>query len=120
MVSDSELGKREEEREHLALFLDAYEAATGESFAELHDSETPDFIGRDMAGRCVGIEITQLRFAPDEKHMRRIDPPGRNDTDAFWRLLDLLQQKDQKLTSGAWPKMRSQDPCRHAYRRPAR
>ncbi len=39
MVSDSELGKREKEREHLALFLDAYEAATGESFPELYDSE---------------------------------------------------------------------------------
>jgi hypothetical protein len=103
MASDSDLGKREEEREHLALFLDAYEAATGESFPELYDGETPDFIGRDTVGQRVGIEITQLRFAPDEQHMRRIDPPGRNDTDAFWRLLDLLHQKDQKLTSGAWP-----------------
>lgn len=74
MVSDSELGKREEEREHLALFLNAYKAATGESFPELYDSETPDFIGFDVAGRTVGIEITQLSFAQDEQHMRRISP----------------------------------------------
>ena len=104
MVTDSELGKREEEREYLALFLDAYRDATGETFPELYDSETPDFLDRDREGRVVGIEITQLRFAPDERHMRLIYPPGHNDTDAFWRLLDLLHQKDQKLTSGAWPK----------------
>jgi hypothetical protein len=97
MVSESDLGKREEEREHLALFLDAYRHATGETFPELYDSETPDFLGCDREGRVVGIEITQLRFAPDERHMR-------DDTDAFFRLLRLLHQKDQKLTSGAWPR----------------
>src|SRR5271169_3240505 len=88
MMSDSDLGKREEEREHLALFLDAYRDATGETFPELYDSETPDFIGRDREGRVVGIEITRLRFAPDEQHMRRIEPSGHSDSDAFWRLLD--------------------------------
>jgi hypothetical protein len=69
----------------------------------MYDSETPDFIGRDEAGRIVGIEIAQLRFSPDERHMRRIDPPEPHDTDARWRLLELMHQKDQKLTSGHWP-----------------
>jgi hypothetical protein len=64
-MNDWELGKREIKREHLGLFLDAHEAATGESFLEMIDSETPDFIGRDALGRVVGIEITQLRFRPD-------------------------------------------------------
>jgi hypothetical protein len=69
----------------------------------MYDSETPDFIGRDATGRTVGIEITQLRFSPDERHMRRIEPPEPHDMDAWWRLLELMHQKDQKLTKGYWP-----------------
>ena len=57
-MNDWELGKREIEREHLGLFLDAYEAASGESLPEMIDRETPDFIGRDAQGRVVGSEIT--------------------------------------------------------------
>jgi hypothetical protein len=101
-MNDLELGKREIEREHLGLFLEAYQLATGETFSEMYDSETPDFIGRDEAARIVGIEIAQLRFSPDERHIRRIDPPGPRDTDAWWRLLELMHQKDQKLTSERW------------------
>lgn len=78
-MNDWELGKREIEREHLGIFLDAYEAATGETFAEMIDSETPDFIGRDLQGRVVGIEITQLRFSPDKQDARRIFPPNPTD-----------------------------------------
>jgi hypothetical protein len=99
---DLELGKREIEREHLELFLDAYQLATGETFSEMYDSETPDFIGRDEAGRIVGIEITQLRFSPDQRHMRRIYPPESHEMDAWWRLLELMHQKDQKLPKGHW------------------
>ena len=47
MPNDSALGKREIEREHLGQFLEAYQRATGETFPEMCDSETPDFIGRD-------------------------------------------------------------------------
>jgi len=101
-MNDWDLGKREIEREHLGLFLDAYERATGETFREMYDSETPDFIGRDDEGRVVGIEIVQLRFAPDERHMRRIFPPQPEDPDAWWRLLELLHKKDQTLTKGRW------------------
>jgi hypothetical protein len=56
-MNDWDLGKREIERDHLGLFLDAYERATDETFPEMYDSETPDFIGRDHKGRVVGIEI---------------------------------------------------------------
>jgi hypothetical protein len=103
MRRDSDLGKREVEREHLTLFRDAYETATGESFPELHDSETPDFIGRDIAGRRVGIEITQLRFSPDEQVSRRIGLVSDDASDTFWLLLGLLHQKGQKLIKGWWP-----------------
>src|ERR1700733_15150147 len=91
------------EREHLALFLGAYQLAARETFSEMDDSETPDFIGRDAAGRIVGIEITQLRFSPDEREMRRIYPREYPEMDAWWRLLELMHQKVQKLAKGHWP-----------------
>lgn len=102
-MNDWDLGKRELERDHLGYFLDAYERATGETFPELCDSETPDFIGRDEKGRVVGIELAQLRFSPEEQHWRRISPPEPADPDAWWRLLELLHKKDQTLTKGRWP-----------------
>jgi len=102
-MSDRELGKRENEREHLALFIDAYRLATGEALLEMYDSETPDFIGQDEVGRIVGIEITQLRFSPDERHMHRIYPLDPYEMDAWWRLLQLMHQKHQKLSKGRWP-----------------
>ena len=73
-MNDRDIGKREIEREHLDVFLDAYARATGETFPEMWDSETPDFIGRDDRGRVVGIELTQLRFGPDDRHMHNIFP----------------------------------------------
>ena len=101
-MSDQEIGKREIEREHLGLFLDAYEHATGETFPEIYDSETPDFIGRDEEGRVVGIEITQLRFAPDEQFMRGIFPPEPHDPDAWRQLLEVMQKKYLTLKKGRW------------------
>jgi len=96
------LERREVEREHLRLFLDAYERATGETFPEMYDCETPDFMGRDDEGRAVGIELVQLRFAPDERHIRRIFPPEPHDSDAWWRLLELMHEKDLTLKKGHW------------------
>jgi len=75
----NETTKRQEnarsEREQLGLFVEAYERATGETFPEIEDSETPDFMGRDAEGRVVGIEITRLRFEQDERFLRRVFAP---------------------------------------------
>lgn len=103
-MNDQEIGKREMERDHLGLFLSAYEKATGESF-ELVDNETPDFIGRDAEGRTVGIELTQLRFAPDVRFIRRtFEEDDRGGVgDPYWELLALGHQKSSKLTKGLWP-----------------
>jgi hypothetical protein len=90
------------EREHLALFLEAYETATGETF-DLDDSETPDFIGRDRQGRVVGVEIVRFQYGPDERFMRRIFRKAESfDEDAWWKLLGLVHEKDSKLTKGRW------------------
>ncbi|MGY3371773.1 hypothetical protein ACVWZL_008898 [Bradyrhizobium sp. GM2.4] len=90
-MSDSEHGKREPEREHLGLFLTAYQIITSESFI-LDDSETPDFVGWDNVGRSVGIEITQLRFSPSERGLRRPAPNSVVDHDAWWRLRQYTQR----------------------------
>jgi hypothetical protein len=50
----------------------------------------------------VGIELTQLRFSPDDRHLRSLFEPESHDPDAFWRLLELLHNKEQTLTKGRW------------------
>lgn len=101
-VSESDLGKREIEREHLGLFLDAYEAVTGETFY-LIDSETPDFIGHDQQRHIVGIEIARFQYDPDSQFVRRIFGTAESfDEDAWWKLLGLLHQKEEKLAKGRW------------------
>lgn len=99
-MNDAEIGKREQEREHLTLFLSAYARIGGENFS-LFDSETPDFLGRDSEGRTVGIELTQLRFSPQERGGRSIFGRGLVDHDAYWKLLDLLNSKQRILAR--WP-----------------
>lgn len=94
--------KRWEEQEHLALFLRAYEGATNETFLEIEDSETPDFLAEDSAGLRVGIELTQLRFSPEEQFWRSIDKPDSADMDAYFRALELLSKKQSTLTKGNW------------------
>src|SRR6266702_4566715 len=101
-MNDWDISKKEIEREHLGLFLDAYERATGGTFSEVHDNETPDFMGRDHVDRVVGIEIVQLRFAPDERHIRRIFLTEPHDPDAWWRLIELMHRKRLTLTKGHW------------------
>jgi hypothetical protein len=44
-------------------------------------------------GASFGIEITQLRFGPDEQHMRGIFPPEQVDHEAWRRLLNLMHRK---------------------------
>jgi len=94
--------KKEAEREHLKIFLKAYSLATNEVIVNIVDSETPDFIGEDESGNLVGIEITELRFSPDIRFGRRIFHPEPHDPEAYWQLLKLMHQKEQKLTLGLW------------------
>jgi hypothetical protein len=100
-MNDKEIAKREEERDHLSWLLDAYRLGTGETL-EVSDSETPDFVGCDAAGRTVGIEITRLRFGPEDRHVRMIVPPTPTDDDAWWQLLELMHKKELTLTKGHW------------------
>ena len=102
---DQEFGKKLVEEEELLHFLALYEVATGETFPELAPSETPDFVGHDQHERTVGIELTQLKFAPDYMFWKRAIKKREwaDDTDAFWRILHLLAGKAEKLPKGNWP-----------------
>jgi hypothetical protein len=101
-MSDSYIGKREIEREHLQYFLDSYRLATGEVIEIVSESETPDFIGRDAEGKTVGIELTQVRFSPRERAARMIFPPAPHDFDAFMEILALMHKKSRTLAKGNW------------------
>jgi hypothetical protein len=103
-VSDQEIGKRMVEEEHLGLFLAAYQRATGETFPEMFGNETPDFIGKDRAGQTVGVELTQIRFGPEDRSAREIFSIKPDDPEAWWRLLELIHKKTKKLTKCDWPK----------------
>jgi hypothetical protein len=67
MTNDRDIGKREIEREHLGHFLWSYERVTGDNLAIIAETETPDFLAKDADGRTVGIELTQIRFSPQER-----------------------------------------------------
>jgi hypothetical protein len=63
-----------------------------------------DFIGtargtkEDAPRRPLALRFATFGVLPE--HI--IDPPEPHDTDAWWRLLELMHQKDQKLPSGRW------------------
>jgi hypothetical protein len=86
----------------LSHFLKAYRLATGEEFVDVEPSETPDFLARDSLGCTVGIELTQVKFPPSDMSWHRImGEEWANDLDAFWRIVELLHVKEQKLPR--WP-----------------
>jgi hypothetical protein len=101
-MSDQQTGKREIEREYLDLFLEAYERATDETFLELI-SETPDFIARDKNNLLAGIEITSLRFSPEERQIQSISAPRPGDFDAWYQLHALIVKEEKSLLQGRWP-----------------
>jgi hypothetical protein len=60
MSSDSDLGKKEEEREALYPFLEAYPRVTGQVLSIVGEGENPDFICLRPAGEPVGIELSKV------------------------------------------------------------
>lgn len=64
-MSDQQIGKKEEERTALDLFLEAYEFTTGVALQRNADGERPDFICRKADGSLVGIEFTKVMAHPD-------------------------------------------------------
>lgn len=53
MPSDRDIGKKEEEREALYPFLQAYAAVTGQTLSVVCEDENPDFICLRPSGELV-------------------------------------------------------------------
>jgi hypothetical protein len=62
MASDKDIGKKEIEREELALFLEAREVVTGQKLCCLIGlwTESPDFVCSRPDGILVGVELTKV------------------------------------------------------------
>jgi len=102
---DREESKKIHEEIALDFIRRAYQAVAGETFEDIRPSETPDFLASDSKGRTVGIELTRLKFSPDEMWARQVMRRDQwaDDNDSAWRLLGLLHAKGLKLQSGSWP-----------------
>ena len=103
-MSDSDIGKKEEEREYLYPFLEEYRLVTGRELTVLECRERPDFIvGNDKEERF-GLEITRIMVDPETRKWREIldkdefmDPQ-----DTTIHLLEQLYRKSEKIKSSGW------------------
>lgn len=58
-MSDSDLGKKLVEEEHLLQFLDAYQTVAGTALSLYCRSESPDFLCAAPSGELVGVELAR-------------------------------------------------------------
>jgi hypothetical protein len=87
-VSDQEIGKKEIERDELALFLEAYEHATGERLKLGASGENPDFVCTRADGSWVGIELTKIRR---DHHVARLERIlARKETMGDYEMLEFI------------------------------
>ena len=68
-MSDSNLGKKMAEEQHLSYFLDAYRTVTGVHLTAASSCESPDFICTCPSGELVGVELAR---SPHD-HERAVD-----------------------------------------------
>lgn len=103
-MSDSQLGKKMVEEEHLYRFLSAYEEVTGEALTLICGGERPDFICERASGRRVGIELTRPRHNYEMAQWDRIWAPDRTmDTcDLISAIYDIVRDKSAKLSEPDW------------------
>jgi hypothetical protein len=102
-MSDSNLGKKMVEEQHLSYFLDAYSTVTGTTLTVVSSGESPDFICVHPSGELVGVELAR---SPHD-HERAVD--DRIWTDRTMRSYDLLDAvscmitaKERKRLSPHW------------------
>jgi hypothetical protein len=102
-MSDSDLGKKMIEEDHLAYFLDAYRVVTGSSLSVLSSGESPDFICARPTRELVGVELAR---SPHD-YERAVDDRiwGGCTTDSY-DLLDaiarMIAAKQRKRESAHW------------------
>lgn len=82
MTSDSDLAKKEAERDSLGYFLLAYQWATGQRLEVISECENPDFICTRENLTEIGIELARITHGPIEKHWDSV-LDGRTELDPF-------------------------------------
>jgi hypothetical protein len=102
-MSDSDLGKKMVEEEHLIHFLDAYHTVTGVSLHIIGRGETPDFLCIDPSGQLVGVELAR---SPHDYERRIHDRIWGDCTMSAHDLLDnvagMIAGKERKRQSSHW------------------
>lgn len=105
-MSDTELGKKMVEEEDLYLFLEAYEATTGEvlTSSSLERSERPDFLCQRPDGKVIGVELTKVMRDPESASWNNImnKTEFRDVWDASDNIYFTAERKGQKLKVGNW------------------
>lgn len=92
-MSDSDLGKKMVEEQHLSYFLDAYSVVTGTPLSLSSSGESPDFICVRPSGELVGVELAR---SPHDRE-RAVD--DRIWTDRTMASCDLLEAIGGIITS---------------------
>jgi hypothetical protein len=102
-MSDSDLGKKMVEEQHLYCFLEAYATVTGLAMKVVSNGESPDFICTRPSGECVGVELSR---SPHDYHVALHDRIWTERTMSAHQLLDAVNAvvtvKEQKRQSGRW------------------
>jgi hypothetical protein len=86
-------------------FIDAREAATGESLEVLDSlNESPDFICRKPNGEIVGVELTQILHSVAGSEQKRVfgDDYEVDNFAIFWDGLHAVAKKDAKRRKAHW------------------
>ena len=102
-MSDSNLGKKMVEEEHLLYFLAAYSSVPGTELRISSSGESPDFICTRSSGELVGIELAR---SPHD-YERAVDDRIWTDRTMVWYdLLDaiggIITAKERKRQSPHW------------------
>lgn len=96
--------KKDDEASQLALFIEAYERATGTTLEIQADNERPDFICQRSNGTIVGVELNKITRSPNDIQWQAIVKklPYMDAGEAFDRLSDQLMTKEAKRGEPDW------------------
>lgn len=96
--------KKDEEREALDYFLAEYEITTGNKLTVLHESESPDFLCANAAGKQIGVELVRAMKNPELMSWRRIlDKLDYADSlDTWIRAQEAIHRKDERRQAPHW------------------